>query len=196
VENLTLNGVHNAGGAVVSVVGGSLEMRQDSLITGNYHVYYSTYTISGAGGGVRVDSSGTFTMKDNASVSGNTACNGGGVCVLSGTFIMEDDALISNNTTLPYNSSSSNGGGVYVHSGTFIKKGGTIYGDTDTTHTAGRTENTATRGNGHAIYLYGDTKRNSTVDPTVNLYAQSGGGIFTFNDTSPGGVRDTTANWE
>jgi hypothetical protein len=38
-----------------------------------------------------------------------------------------------------------------VYKGTIAKKGGTIYGDTDTTHTQGSTENIARIGSGHAV---------------------------------------------
>jgi hypothetical protein len=78
-------------------------------------------------------------------------------------------------------SSYSYGGGVYVASGTFTKQsGGIIYGDTNTTHTAGSTENTATNGNGHAVYVYsGSKKRNSTTGESVTLdsakYGTAGG---------------------
>jgi hypothetical protein len=135
VENITLRGRRNTSttsntASLVSVNGGSLEMRQDSLITGNYK-------------------------------------------------------------------NSNGGGGVYFLGGSFTKKGGTIYGDTDTAHTAGSTENTASSGNGHAVYLYNSSKkRNSTAGPTVNLYANYTSNAWTFNDTSVDGAGDTTANWE
>jgi hypothetical protein len=68
-----------------------------------------------------------------------------------------NDGTISGN-------SADNGGGVDVDSGTFTKSGGgTIYGDTDTTHSEGSTENTATYGKGHAVYVSGDKMRNTTV---------------------------------
>lgn len=106
---------------------------------------------------------------------------------------MQDSASISGNMA-----SIFGGGGVQVSTnGTFTKKGGTIYGDTDTTHTTGSTENTAANGYGHAVYLYdGDKKRNSTADTAVNLYAKYTDGAWTYNDTSADGVGDTTANWE
>jgi fibronectin type 3 domain-containing protein len=188
VENLSLQGGTSNTSALISVNGGSLEMRQDSLIMGNYG-------ISGNGGGVYV-SSGTFTMQDNASVSGNTAgysssyySYGGGVYVSSGTFTMQDNASVSGNTAYY-------GGGVYVGYGTFTKKGGTIYGDTNTTHTADSTENTATSGNGHAVYLGSNKKRNSTAGTTRNLYAQYTGSAWTYNDTSVGGAGNTSTAWE
>jgi hypothetical protein len=116
---------------------------------------------------------GTFTMEGNASVSGNTA------------------------SASPLSYASSYGGGVYVSYGTFRKTGGVIYGDTDATHTAGSTENTATSGLGHGVYLNGGKRRNATAGAAVNLYAAraSSGGSWSYNDTS-GGAGDTTANWE
>jgi hypothetical protein len=333
VETLALRGRSNNStvgntGALVSVNGGSMEMRQDSLVTGNYStgrgssggvqvISYGTFTMKdnasvsgntsasntvGGGGGVLVGYAGVFTMQDNATVNGNTASsscgggvyvggtftmkdntsvkdnntsfdgggvyadgnflmqgnasvsnnisssNGGGVFVGgSGHFFMQDDASVSNNTSssnggglfvgnnfkmrnnamVSGNIAASNGGGVYIFggafaiqdnasvsdntaaggggvyidsyvNGTFIKKGGTIYGDTDTTHAAGSNENTATSGDGHAVYLYNSSKkRNSTAGTAINLFARYiSGGAWTYNDTSTGGVGDTTANWE
>jgi hypothetical protein len=86
-----------------------------------------------------------------------------------GTLEMRDGAKITGNSNTATN---SGGGGVYnsFDFTIFTKTGGTIYGDTDTTHTAGSTENTATSGNGHAVYNYdGGKKRNSTAGPGVNL---------------------------
>jgi hypothetical protein len=62
---------------------------------------------------------------------------------------------------------------VYVYeTGTFTKTGGTIYGDTDTTHTAGSDENTATGGDGHAVYYNVSPiakKRHTTLGPGDNI---------------------------
>jgi hypothetical protein len=65
-------------------------------------------------------------------------------------------------------------GGVFnYNSGAFTKTSGIIYGDTDRTHTAGSTENTADSGNGHAVCSMVsyevDKKRNSTAGTDVNL---------------------------
>jgi hypothetical protein len=91
---------------------------------------------------------------------------------------------------------------VFSHGGivTFTKKGGTIYGDTDAIAGNGSpTDNTVISGSGHAVglyFLYNSTKgRNSTAGPAVKLYARYSSD-WTFNDTSSGGVGDTTANWE
>jgi hypothetical protein len=92
---------------------------------------------------------------------------------------------------------------VHIYKATFTKTGGVIYGDTNTTHTPGSTENTALSGNGHAVRVSGDgKKRNATAGPEIKLYAKGNennvwnSGVWTYNDTSAGGVGDTTAEWE
>ena len=70
------------------------------------------------------------------------------------------------------NNTARYGGGVAVASGgAFTKTGSSIiYGDDNTTHTAGADENTSLSGSGHAVYIgAGPRKRNSTADNTVNL---------------------------
>jgi hypothetical protein len=121
-----------------------------------------------SGGGVKVNENGIFTMK-GGEISGNMA--------------------------------NRRGGGVRVnHQGTFIKTGGTIYGDTDNIHTPGSLENTVLNGTGHAILvsgsMYNQCLRNTTAGPEIKLYAKFENGVWTYNDTSVGGVGDTTANWE
>ena len=66
-------------------------------------------SLSGGGGGIYLgDSTSSFTMDNaSASVSGNTANYGGGVCVGRGTFTMSAGSVSGN-------SASINGGGVYV----------------------------------------------------------------------------------
>jgi hypothetical protein len=146
----------------------------DGTISGNTSSSYYSY-----GGGVA--NAGTFTMS-GGTISGNTAssfssgtdanANGGGVAN-AGTFTMSG-GTISGNIASPSSSYYSGGGGVYNQEGTFTKSGqSTIYGDTDTTHTAGSTENTAQSGNGHAVYVYVSSssfkKRNTTAGPGVDL---------------------------
>jgi hypothetical protein len=167
----------------VYVSRGTFTMSGNAVISGNtgggVDVGNGTFTMTGGkisgntgrSGVSFASNSGTFTMS-GGEISGNTASYGGGVNVSSGTFTMSGNAVISGNVA------SYNGGGVYVASnGTFTKSGGgTIYGDTDTTHTAGSTENTATSdtttsGNGHAVYVATEPpkKRNTTAGPDVKL---------------------------
>jgi parallel beta-helix repeat protein len=152
-------------------------------------------TSSSRGGGVCIDGS-TFEMS-GGTIKDNTASeDGGGVYLyrINSTFTISGNAVIQGNT-------ARFGGGVYVNSesgATFTKKGNTlIYGDTNTTHTAGSNENTATSGNsyGHAVFLSGGKKRNTTADATVDLYAKyiTGSG-WSYSDV--GGVGDTEGNWE
>ncbi|MDR3283896.1 MAG: hypothetical protein LBS97_01815 [Treponema sp.] len=194
-DNATVSGNTASGGGGVYFSGGSTRsftMSDNATISGNtassvgggVYVYSGSFTMSvsatfsgntaGLGGGVYFSgSSGSnFTMSDSATVSDNRASSGGGV-YSSGSFTMSGSATISGNRAFTY------GGGVYVHSGSFTKTGGTIYGDTNNTHTADSTENTAFYNDGHAVYVSSSgKKRNSTAGMGVNL------------DSS------TTANWE
>jgi hypothetical protein len=133
-----------------------------------------------------------FTMM-GGKISGNTAINGGGVystrawqSIGTGIFTMQGGE-ISGNTASAY------GGGVFVYCygsqsgsdyGTFIKTGGTIYGDTDTDHTPGSTENTAASG-GHAVYVSKNGKKRDhdagTEDDLYARYSYSSGS-WTFTD--------------
>jgi hypothetical protein len=179
MENGTISGntAENDGGGVM-IYDGTFTMK-NGVINGNI----ATGHTGSSGGGVQVG--GIFTM-EGGTISGNTANNAGGVEVGgNGTFTMEN-GTISGNT-------ADNGGGVWVLNGTFIKKNGTIYGDTDTTHSPGSNENTAS-GSGHAVFT-DDKIRNATADSTVNLYAHYDGSTWTYNGASAG-VGDTTSNWE
>jgi hypothetical protein len=133
----------------------------------------SDNTSSSNGGGVYVDSNGTFTM-NNGTISNNIASSdGGGVYVDNGTFTM-NGGTISGNT-------ANYGGGVYViREGVFTKQGGgTIYGSNANV----TQKNTATNGNGNAVYVASTPppakKRNTTAGVGVTLDSakngQSGG---------------------
>jgi uncharacterized repeat protein (TIGR02543 family) len=152
---------------VVIQQGGSLTMQGSASVSGNN----VTSATSGSGGGVYV--AGTFTMKESASVFGNTRNSGGaGVYViLNGTFTMQGSATVYGNTTtndngggvygsngtftmrdsasVSGNTASGNGGGVCGLSGSFRMAGGTVYGSDGSTDA-----NTAT-GNGAALFING-----------------------------------------
>jgi hypothetical protein len=50
---------------------------------------------------------------------------------------------------------------------------------------------------GGGVYLWnGGKKRNSDAGALLDLYAQYSGGVWSYVDTSSGGVGDTTANWQ
>jgi hypothetical protein len=110
---------------LVSIAGKAFIMRGCASVSGN------------ARRGVYI-SEGTFTMKDNASVHGNTVTStgGGGVYVGGGTFIIQDDASVHSNTaafTVGRNNTiiGGEGGGVYIaYNGTVVMEGGSVYGNT------------------------------------------------------------------
>jgi fibronectin type 3 domain-containing protein len=158
ISGNTASGYGRGGGGVYS--NGTFTMN-DGTISGN--------TSGGRdGGGHGVYSSGTFTM-NGGTISGNTSMDGssvygyGGGVYSGGRFTMNDGTIFGN--TAVY------GGGVYSTTSGFKKTGGIIYGDTDTTHTTGSTENTATRANsGHAVFVNSSSdKRNSTAGTDVML---------------------------
>ena len=112
---------------------------------------------NGNGGGVYVGAgNGVVTLKDGATVSGNTAINGGGLCVNGGS-ILYDHGTITGNTA------TGNGGGIYANADVAFN-GGTV------------SENTAQSGGG----LYANA---GTVDFSSGMFSQNGasangGGIY------------------
>jgi parallel beta-helix repeat protein len=148
----TLKGHSSNNTSLITVnLGGNLVLKDGGAISGN-----TTSSSYSYGGGVAVNSSGTFTMS-GGTISGNTVSDssGGGVYVnSSGTFTMSGGA-ISGNT-------ASYGGGVFVSSsGTFTKQaGGIIYGSNATS----ALKNTAYSDYyGHAVYANSSSKRRDTT---------------------------------
>jgi hypothetical protein len=84
--------------------------------------------------------------------------------------------------TISHNTASGTGGGVSVGStANFTKTGGAIYGDRkENAITLENTnlKNTATSGNGHAVFVAGGSpkKRNSTAGPGIGLDSAVSGG--------------------
>ena len=159
-EGVILQGMDDNDASLIQVKAqGNLIMKTGSLVTGN-SVTDSGEGVSGAsGGGVNVDSGGTFTMS-GGKISGNIATassspygRGGGVYMNGGTFTM-NGGEISGNTANYY------GGGVYVNSGTFIMENGKI------------DEN-----NGSGVYTYGTfTMRGGEI------YRNNSGGVYTHGN--------------
>jgi parallel beta-helix repeat protein/predicted outer membrane repeat protein len=166
-------------GRVVEVSSATLVMETGATVTGGYvsgdtsggGVYVDTsgtFTMEGGtiqentatyigGGGVYVSSSSTFTM-EGGTIAENTANNGGGVFVVnSSTFTMEGG-------TIAENTASSGGGGVYAN-GTFTMEGGTI------------AENTAYGGGG--VYVSSSGTFSMSGDSTIqgNTASAYGGGV-------------------
>jgi hypothetical protein len=139
-------------------------------------------------GGVWVNG-GTFTMQDNASVSGNSRSNrdnGGGVYA-SGTYTMQG-GTVSGNTATYY------GGGVYIR-GTFNKIGGTVYGeDADANQ-----RNTVVSRIGNALYNSANGGlRNVTAGITMNPdsygFWLNDGDVVTFPSNFAGTWRRSNFN--
>jgi len=122
-KNVTLLGLDDNTSALVTVsTSGEFTMANTTTITGNSN--------TGNGGGVRVNTGGTFkmfggTISENAVVgSGGTGSNGGGVSN-AGTFTMSGGTIIGNEAI---GSTASEGGGV-SNTGSFTMTGGTITGN-------------------------------------------------------------------
>jgi hypothetical protein len=135
LQDVKLVGSLTSTASLVYVSGGEFIMKGSASVSRNTNTFST-----GTGGGVYVDSNGTFTMKDNSSVSDNFAQNGGGVYVNGGTFTMQNNSSVSGNK-------ADYGGGVYVLSGTFHIQSGTVVGDKDYN---GLTKNTVNTANGGA----------------------------------------------
>ena len=84
------------------------------------------------GGGINVDSAGTFIMQENSSVHSNLINgNGGGVNVTNnGTFIMHNGRIYDNEAVQLILGNGGNGGGVSIRLGGFEMTGGSIYENT------------------------------------------------------------------
>jgi hypothetical protein len=122
------------------------------------------------GGGVYVGG-GEFTM-EGGTISGNSATRvGGGVYVKGGKFTMKDGATISDKSA-PY------GGGVRVNGSTFNMEGGTISGNSATEYGGGVHVSNSTLFNKTGGFIYGDSDNTHTAGNTENTvtYPASGRG--------------------
>jgi len=181
-NNITLQGRSSNNASLVNVSsGGTLRINAGSKITGN-----TVSSSSPSGGGVYVESNGTFIIS-GGEITGNTAspsyygysAYGGGVYVEShGTFTMSGGE-ITGNTAFSSGSSSgpSCGGGVYVlGGGSFSKTVGTITGyesDTVNGNVVKYSSGTVRSNSGHAVYADGSSttkRKETTAGPGVNLY--------------------------
>lgn len=161
------------------------------------------------GGGVQVNSGGSFTMNSGAVVQYCAASLGGGVYMTGSTsvFAMRDGAIIKD---CHANSSTTSRGGIYVYSGTFTLEngaviqdcisgdvGGGVYMNGTLTMTGGTISGnfaTATNSNGGAgimvrssgtVNLSGNAK---VIDNTSN---RMGGGISIYDSTGKVNLYDS-----
>jgi len=167
------NGV--AGG--VHVHNAEFIMKDKASVRNNKITGSLIITEYGNGGGVHVTNGGTFTMQDSASVSGNSANDGGGVHILSDN--TNQSTFTMNGGSISGNIARNEGGGVYVDTtsnGSFTKTGNSvIYGNDGTAN-----QNTATA-NGHAVYV-----QRATTPSYKNATAGSGVALDSSNITSGG----------
>ncbi|MDR0496167.1 MAG: hypothetical protein LBH42_00980 [Treponema sp.] len=122
-SSITGNAAGNGGGVYVADSGSLFEMSGSAKIIDNI-------AHSGNGGGVRVDDGGTFTMADNALVSGNYADpNGGGVHVDGGDFRISGGTIVGMSGYNGWVENESEGAGwaLYVLSGTAQYGSGTSW---------------------------------------------------------------------
>jgi hypothetical protein len=169
--NTAYANVGTAQGAGVWVSGTFTMSGTSKIINNSLSSHNGSYDTGVWGGGVYAVG-GVFTMS-GGEISGNTISiqrqnynltSWGGGVYTGGVFNMTGGTIRDN--------TANYGGGVAVDSsGAFTKSGSSIiYGDGDTTYTAGTDENTALTGNGHAVYAgAGPRKRNSTAGTTVDL---------------------------
>jgi len=150
------------GSSLTLGVAGGMEGNGKITFNGNNQgrsslIYVGTTRINS---GSNTGDGGKLIMYEGVILTNNRATidnRGGGVVVEGGTFIMNGGTISGN--------SAPSGGGVRVLSGMFTKTGGTIYGSD-----GGDSKNTATSGNGHAVYFDVDRiSKNETLGPKDNL---------------------------
>jgi len=146
-----------AGGSIFSNAGSSgIENRGNFTMRGNATVSGNRTSRNGGG----VSNSGTFIMEGNSSVLNNTANFGGGVY---GNLTMQDSAVVSGNTA------AISGGGVYVRESFIMRGNATISG------------NTATYGGG--VYNGGTFAMESNATVSGNIAKDRGGGVYIGGST-------------
>ncbi len=156
---LTLNAKTTLRNAKSDSNGGAIEIKSGTLTMAN------DVTISGnsaASGGAVYVNSGAVTVT-GGSMSGNSAASGGAV-------FLKDGSLTVGSGAFEGNTASVNGGAIYAANGTVTVNGGTFGGASEA---AGNTAN----GSGGAIYAHGAvvTLTSGTVQ---NNKAASGGAIY------------------
>jgi hypothetical protein len=206
LQDITLKGIPDNTTSLLKVEKGELIMESGAIVADN------TNSASAPNGGGVYVGGGTFTMYDNASVSGNTASSsstsglyfscysyGGGVYVGDGTFTMHDNASVSGNTasfsSIIGSFFYSYGGGVYVSGGTFTMQ--------DNASVSGNTASfvsTPTYRYGGGVYVSGGTftmQDNASVSGNTASYgggvSVDGSGAFTIQDNAS--VSGNTASY-
>ena len=195
-------------------VGGSFTM-SGGTITGN-SADYGGFTGSlspscyALGGGVYVAEGASFTMSNNAAISGNTAesarASGGGVYVYSsqsssGMFTMLGGTVNGNTSVTAmseFGRSSSYAGGVY-NGGNFTMNGGVISSNTadlgggvsasygnDFTINGGSIRNNTASEYGGGVYASGGSSTMTNGEISGNTASSSGGGVYIIGGNNYG----------
>ena len=145
--------------------GGGVYIRSGSFTLNGGTISGNTATAGdNGGGGVYVGVGSIFIMNSGFIRDNITDGDGGGV-IVEGTFTMNGGIISGNKANV--------GGGIYNYA-TFSKTGSSvIYGDLNNIYSPGSGENTATSGQGHAVYWNryptGYGYRNSTLEAGVNI---------------------------
>ena len=196
--------------------GGTITKNTASSTDGGVGVYTATSTtatftmkggtISGnnatKGGGVGVYRAAKFEMNNSASITDNTANQGGGVYVDDKGVYKDGATFTMNNTASVSGNTATNGGGVYVESGTFDMNDGTITGNT------AKNEKASNNINGGGVYvsnngtfnmndgaITGNTATNTDEGNTTyggGVYVS--GGTFTMNGGTSSVSKNTAKN--
>ncbi len=163
---ITGNRVNYGGGVYVksgtfTMYGGTIQSNHSSNGSGS----------SSSGGGVYVEESGNFIMKNDASVTANKieygSTAGAGVYVNGGTFEMHDNASVTGNEAS--NRDGSSGCGVYVSGGKFEMN--------DNASVSGNTATYGTLSGGGVYVKSGTFTMNGNASVTDNT-ADQGGGVY------------------
>lgn len=137
------------------------------LTLGTGNTYNPVLTLNGTTGSAPVMylNAGNLTLKDGATITGNTnSSDGGGVYVAGGTFTMEGGEISGNIAN--YNGGFDGGGGVYVAGGEFKMSNGSISG------------NKANIGTGGGVYFKGVSFEMTGGYIQDNEAASEGGGVY------------------
>lgn len=200
-----VNNVKSGGGVHVNATGASVVISEGAIITsgtsgsplygGGVYVSNGTVTLAGGfiqgntaqkGGGVYIDSAGTFELASGCicentvsyiTSGGNNAGEGGGVYNFAGVFTMIGGSVTKNRAgSIVSSKRAGDGGGIYnAPTGTVNIEGGTI-GETITTVTSADCANYSNR-NGGGIYNEGVLKLNNCI--VTGNYGFLGSGVYT-----------------
>jgi len=166
------NNIDGAEGAEKIVTANNSGLRHfsvDGTLTLTGGIALTNHDPEQTGGGVSVNSGGTFNL-EGGSIRGNKAADGGGVWVSGGTINMASGD-ITGNVCMGIVMFGGNGGGVYVTDGEFRMSGGTIGGNEAIGYSH------ANGGKGGGVVLYTSTLTMSGMALIGGNTAYSGGGV-------------------